>query len=81
MGSFNPSIGSLLARNAGKEVGKVMGYNTSIQSIGQIFGPILAGVLYTTPGTGSPFFMSAGIFVILFLISISLPNSEIQKKS
>jgi hypothetical protein len=25
--------------------------------------------------------MSAGIFVILFLISISLPNSEIQKKS
>jgi MFS family permease len=37
MGSFNPSIGSLLSKNAGKEVGKVMGYNTSIQSIGQIF--------------------------------------------
>ena len=42
MGSFQPGVGSLMAKNAGKEVGKVMGYNTSIQSIGQIFGPILA---------------------------------------
>jgi len=58
-----------------------MGYNTSIQSIGQIFGPILAGILYTTPGTGSPFFMSAGIFIILLVISISLPRSEMKKTS
>lgn len=81
MWSFNPSIWSLLAKNAPKEVGKVMGYNTSIQSIGQIFWPILAWVLYKTPGTGSPFFMSAGIFILLFFISMSLKNSEIEKKS
>lgn len=42
MGSFQPSVGSLIAQNAGNEVGKVMGYNTSIQSIGQIIGPIMA---------------------------------------
>ena len=33
MGSFNPAVGSLLARSAGREIGKVMGYNASIQSI------------------------------------------------
>lgn len=49
MGSFQPSVSSLMAQNAGKEVGKVMGYNTSIQSIGQILGPIMAGLLYVTP--------------------------------
>lgn len=58
MGSFQPSIGSLIAQNAGKEVGKVMGYNTSIQSIGQIMGPIIAGMLYV-PGSGLPFLVSA----------------------
>jgi MFS transporter, DHA1 family, multidrug resistance protein len=72
MGSFQPGVGSLMAKNAGKEVGKVMGYNTSIQSIGQIFGPILAGILYMTPGSGLPFFVSAGIFAILFFISLLL---------
>lgn len=59
MGSFQPSIGSLLAKKAGKEVGKVMGYNTSIQSIGNIIGPIMAGVLYVYPGSGLPFLVSA----------------------
>ena len=59
MGSLQPSLGSLIAQNAGKEVGKVMGYNTSIQSIGQIFGPIIAGMLYV-PGSGLPFLVSAG---------------------
>jgi len=72
MGSFQPGVGSLMAKNAWKEVGKVMGYNTSIQSIGQIFGPILAGILYIKPWSGLPFFVSAGIFFILFVISISL---------
>lgn len=36
MGSFHPSVGSLLGARAGREVGKVMGYNTSVASIGQI---------------------------------------------
>lgn len=72
MGSFRPSVWSLLARNAGKEVGKVMGYGTSIESVGQIIWPILAGILYVSPGSGLPFFVSSGIFVVLFMISLSL---------
>ncbi len=69
MGSFQPSVSSLMAQNAGKEVGKVMGYNTSIQSIGQILGPIMAGLLYVTPWSGLPFYVSAGIFGILFILA------------
>lgn len=69
MWSFQPSLGSLLAKNAGKEVGKAMGYNTSMQSVGNIIGPILAGSLYAFPGSNLPFLVSAGVFWILFLIS------------
>lgn len=72
MGSFQPSISSLLAKQAGKEVGKVMGYNTSMQSVGQILGPITAGILYVSPGSGLPFLASAGVFAFLFLVSLGL---------
>ena len=69
MGSFQPSVSSLIAQSAGNEVWKVMGYNTSIQSIGQIFGPILAGLAYIVPGSGLPFLISAGIFGILLILA------------
>jgi len=75
MGSFQPGVWALMAKNAGKEVGKVMGYNTSIQSIGQIFGPILAGMLYITPGSGIPFLVSSWLFAILFFASFWLKNN------
>ena len=74
MGSFQPSVSSLIAQNAGKEVGKVMGYNTSIQSIGQIIGPLIAGLLYL-PGSGLPFLVSAGIFFVLFFIGLRLHHN------
>lgn len=72
MGSFNPAVGSLLAKTAGKEVWKVMGYNTSIQSIWQIAWPILAWLLYITPGTNVPFLASTAIFVVLFWVSLAI---------
>ncbi len=70
MWSFHPSIGSLLAAKAGKEVGKVMGYNMSVASIGQIVWPILMGTLYTF-GYTTPFFISGCIFLFLFILSIT----------
>lgn len=72
MWSFNPSIGSLLAKSAGREIGKVMWYNTSIQSVWQIVWPILAGMLYVSAGSGLPFYASACTFVVLLLISFTL---------
>jgi predicted MFS family arabinose efflux permease len=69
MGSFQPSISSLIANKAGNEVGKVMGYNTSIVSIASIIWPFMVGILYSI-GKSYPFYASAGIAGILLVIAI-----------
>ena len=69
MGSFQPSISSLIANKAGKEVGKVMGYNTSIVSIASIIWPFMVGILYSI-GKSYPFYASAAIALILFLVAV-----------
>lgn len=76
MGSFNPSLSSLLSKSAGSEVGRMMGYNTSIQSIGNIFGPLVAGMLYFHPGSNVPFLLSTAIFLILFGVSFLLKAKQ-----
>lgn len=58
MGSFQPSINSLIASKAGKEVGKIMGYNTSVISIANIIGPFTVGTLYAM-GHSLPFLVAA----------------------
>ena len=65
MGTINPAVGSLLAHYAGKEVGKALGTNSSMMSLGNIAGPFLAGYLYLF-WTGAPY-IGASIF---FLIAI-----------
>ncbi len=69
MGSFQPSISSLIASKAGKEVGKVMGYNTSIVSIASIIGPFMVGTLYSM-GHSYPFYASAAIAALLFGLAL-----------
>lgn len=69
MGTFQPAISSLIAEKAGKEVGKVMGYNTSVISVASIVGPFLVGTLYAI-NYSLPFFVSAGIAFILFIVAI-----------
>ncbi len=58
MGSFQPSINSLVASSAGKEVGKVMGYNASVISIANIIGPFIVGASYSIDKS-LPFYISA----------------------
>ncbi len=69
MGSFQPSINSLIAGKAGPEVGKVMGYNTSVISIANIIGPFAVGTLYAM-GHSLPFFVSAWVMWGLFVLSL-----------
>ena len=71
MGTFQPAIGSLFASKAGKEVGKVMWYNTSVVSIGNIVGPFIVGTLYAV-NKPLPFIISAGIAFSLFFLSLTL---------
>ena len=69
MGTFQPAINSLIAGKAWSEVGKVMGYNTSIISIASIIGPFVVGTLYAT-NHSLPFYVSAGITLGLFVVAM-----------
>ncbi len=69
MGSFQPAINSLVASKAGKEVGKVMGYNTSVISIANIIGPFAVGTLYAM-GHSLPFLVASGITCGLFVLAM-----------
>ncbi|MBX9809075.1 MFS transporter [Candidatus Gracilibacteria bacterium] len=69
MGTFQPAINSIIAEKAGKEVGKIMGYNTSVISIAGIIGPFLVGTLYAF-SYSLPFIVSSGVAFILFLIGL-----------
>lgn len=69
MGTFQPAINSLIAGKAGKEVGKVMGYNTSVISIAGIVWPFLVWTLYEIDYS-LPFFVSASIALLLLIIAL-----------
>jgi DHA1 family tetracycline resistance protein-like MFS transporter len=69
MWSFNPSLSSLLSKDAGKHAGRVMWMNTSVTGIGWIIWPVLTGWLYGINIT-LPFWASAWLFFVLFIISI-----------
>lgn len=71
MGTFQPAIGSLFASKAGKEVGKVMWYNTSVVSIAGIVGPFIVGTLYGIDKP-LPFLVSAAIASSLFFLALTL---------
>jgi MFS family permease len=69
MGTFQPAINSIIAGKAGKEVGKVMGYNTSVISIAGIIWPFAVWTLYGI-SYSLPFIVSAIISFILLIIGI-----------
>ncbi len=73
-GSINPAVGSLHAHYAGKEVGKALGTNASMMSLGNIVGPFIAGYLYIF-WSGAPY-IAASMF---FLIAIALVLSLVKK--
>lgn len=66
-GSINPAVGSFHAHYAGKAVGKALGTNASMMSLGNIIGPIMAGYLYIY-WSGTPYIVSAFFFSIAFLL-------------
>lgn len=66
-GSINPAVGSLHAHYADKEVGKALGTNASMLSLGNIAGPFIAGYLYLI-WNGAPYIAASIFFLIAFLL-------------
>ena len=65
------SVAVALANNSGHSivsirspsgnVGKMMGINQSVRAVGQLSGPLLAGVVYVSIATSAPFVMCLGL--------------------
>ena len=72
MGALQPSINSLVAKDAWESTGKYLGMNNSYMSIGNIVGPILAGYLYgkwyTLPFIASALLLSVTLFFVYWVI-------------
>jgi len=63
---FNPSVQSLISRHAGdNEQGEVLGASQGMASLARAAGPLLAGYLYWKISPGMPFYVSAGICVLV----------------
>jgi len=75
-GLRNPMLNSIIAdRNKQSEQGKVLGINQSYVSLGQIFGPITAG-LAAACSVHAIFFLSAGYILIALLFTFRLRSKE-----
>jgi MFS family permease len=79
-GFVNPSLlGSISLTTKSDEQGEALGTAQGTASLGRILGPALGGYLYANLSLSSPFFVSALLVFVSFLISLkirkSLPNS------
>lgn len=67
-GLFNPTIQALASEQVKKiEYGEVLGIMQSFESIGRIFGPVVAGEFFSI-SLNLPFYFSFFVLFILFLI-------------
>ncbi|MDB5137087.1 MAG: transporter [Mucilaginibacter sp.] len=75
-GLRNPMLNSIIANhNAKTEQGKVLGINQSYASLGQIFGPLTAGLIAGI-SVHAIFFLSAGYILIALLFTLRLHSKE-----
>ena len=86
--SFNnilrPTINTLLSKEAGNEQGFVAGLNNAYMSLGQIFGPVLAGYLFDVH-INLPYLFGALVLIVSSAIAmkrIAMKNEDrLQHKS
>ncbi len=73
----NPMLNSIISENITKqEQGKVLGVNQSFASIGQIFGPLSAGLIAGF-SINYIFFLAAFFILIAFLFTFRLKSKEL----
>lgn len=65
---MRPALNTLLSKMAGDEQGFVAGMNNAYMSLGNIFGPALAGILYDV-NISLPYLFGAVVLLASFMIS------------
>ncbi len=74
IGLATPALNALIAEQAeGGERGAVMGLSQSASALGRVAGPLVAGVIFDTLGTGAPFAVAA--LLILAALFVALGES------
>jgi len=82
--SFNnilrPTINTLLSKEAGEDQGFVAGMNNAYTSLGTIFGPLLAGILYEIH-IDLPYLFGAFVLLASSLVSVRKLNKKSSSSS
>ena len=75
MGLMQPSLNSLISRQAGEEEqGEVMGVTQSVGSLSRVLGPFAAGFSFAALGRDSPYFLGVVLVVIPLFLALKLPR-------
>jgi DHA1 family multidrug resistance protein-like MFS transporter len=73
---MRPAINTLLSKSAGEEQGFVAGMNNAYMSLGNIFGPAIAGTLFEIH-INAPYML--GAIVLLFSLYLSMSRGRRMK--
>lgn len=66
---MRPAINTLLSKSAGDEQGFVAGMNNAYMSLGNIFGPAIAGTLYDVD-LNAPYLLGAAVLIFSLYLSM-----------
>jgi DHA1 family tetracycline resistance protein-like MFS transporter len=77
MGLLNPSISSLISRQAGaEERGGIMGVAQSAASLARVVGPAVAGPLFELIGRNAPYYAGAAVMLAVLGCALRLPREQ-----
>ncbi|MGM7636247.1 MFS transporter [Bacillus sp. Hm123] len=65
---LRPSVNTLLSKYAGSEQGYIMGLNNSFMSLGNVVGPLVAGMLFEW-NIHSPYLFGGAVMLVGFLLT------------
>lgn len=72
---LRPTINTLLSKQAGEQQGFVAGMNNAYMSLGNIFGPALAGILFDIQ-INLPYLFGALVLLVAYFVSIKWIESK-----
>jgi MFS transporter, DHA1 family, tetracycline resistance protein len=76
MGLLNPSISSLVSRQAqNDEQGGILGVSQSASSLARALAPPIAGMLFDLSGHNAPYFVGAVIMAGVLVLALRLPRT------
>ena len=73
---IRPAVNTLISKVAGQEQGYAAGMNTSYMSLGNMFGPLLAGILYDWKHD-SPYILGFVVLMLCFLLTYIWARSKV----